>query len=178
MGLIPIQAIHLKVRPCHPYGSLPTLNVLWFCDVSPFFTQQEFQNVSFYCSHQQWDFYWFTAELLCTVHVCASSSVLIVTQLWIRKEKSKETRSSSFKEKSKYKSVHYNVFEYLYKANLWQKKMRRFIVKRSRTYNRTTSSNCILWAGEFRLWKRSPSLARQLKWTENSVQLRIGGTDS
>lgn len=52
--------------------------------------------------------------------------------------------------------------------------MRRFIAKRSRGYSRTIGFNCILQAGGFSLWKRSPSLGKpSLKWIENSIQLRI-----
>lgn len=77
VGLIPIQATHLKVGLCVPYGSIPTQNIPWFCDISPFLSSRHFRMFHFlYCGHQQWDFYRFTVELLCIVHICASSLVL------------------------------------------------------------------------------------------------------
>lgn len=89
-----------------------------------------------------------------------------------KKENKRDKRSSFCMEESKYKSVHYNVFDYLYKIGL-NKRMRRFIAKRSRGYSRTIGFNCILQAGGFSLWKISPSLGKpSLKWIENSIQLR------
>lgn len=104
VGLIFIQAIHLKVRLCHPYGSLPIQNTLWFHDVSPFFLQQEFQNVSF-------SLLWPPAmrflrihngAFMYRLHLCIFFGADSHSVMDKKREINRDKRSSSFKEKSKY----------------------------------------------------------------------------